>query len=66
MSKSMVKEIPRNSASGYLALVILLGLLVFTGWMFYTAIQQQSLMLILVVVVPCVLSLIHISEPTRH
>ena len=52
MKKGVVQEISRNCSSGYMALVILLVLLVFIVWMFVRAIQQESIMLILTVVLP--------------
>jgi regulator of protease activity HflC (stomatin/prohibitin superfamily) len=53
MQKGMVKEISRNCASGYLALIILVLLLAFIIWMFVTAIQNENLLLLLTVVLPC-------------
>lgn len=55
MNKSIVQEISRNSASGYLALVVLFALLVFIGWVVLTAIQKQSALLLFTVAVPCII-----------
>jgi len=51
----MVKEIPRNSASGYSALLILFGLLLLIVWFIYTAIQKESALLLLGTVIPSVI-----------
>ena len=55
MNNSMVKEIPRNSASGYTALFILFGLLLLIVWFIYTAIQKESALLLFSTVIPSVL-----------
>ena len=53
MKKGMVKEVSKNCASGYMALLILVLLLVFTIWNFVIAIQDESVMRLLTVVLPC-------------
>ena len=42
INKGVIKEIPRNSASGYLALVILFGLLLLIAWLVYTAVNHET------------------------
>jgi len=44
MNKQMIKEISLNGGSGYLVLVILPILLLFVGWLVYSAISVQSLL----------------------
>ena len=44
MNKQMIKEISLNGGSGYVVLVILPILLLFVGWLVYSAISVQSLL----------------------
>ena len=55
MEKSKIREISRNSASGYLALVILLGILIAIAWFVYMAITHQSPLLLFTTVVPTII-----------
>jgi regulator of protease activity HflC (stomatin/prohibitin superfamily) len=55
MNKTMVREIKRNGASGYLALLVLLALLVFTVWMVFQAVQRESALMLFSVILPCIL-----------
>jgi regulator of protease activity HflC (stomatin/prohibitin superfamily) len=52
VNKSMVREIPRDGASGYLAIVILLVLLVLIGLTVYQAILKESALMLFTMVVP--------------
>ncbi len=54
----MIKEIERKYASGYLALVILPALLIADGWMFYTALKTQGVLLVIVSLVIAIILLI--------
>ena len=55
MEESKNREILRNSASGYLALVVLLGLLVTAVWFFYMMVTRESAILLFTTVVPTVI-----------
>jgi regulator of protease activity HflC (stomatin/prohibitin superfamily) len=54
MNKSVIKEIPRNSASGYVALLVLLALLLLIIWLAYTMIKNESVLLLFTGVVPSI------------
>jgi regulator of protease activity HflC (stomatin/prohibitin superfamily) len=54
MNKSVIKEIPRNSASGYVALLVLLALLVLIIWLVHTMIKNESVLLLFTGVVPSI------------
>ena len=43
MEKAKIREIPRNCSSGYVALVVLLGLLLLGIWFVYTAVTNESM-----------------------
>jgi regulator of protease activity HflC (stomatin/prohibitin superfamily) len=51
----MIKEIPRNSASGYLALLVLLALLLLIIWLVYTAVKNESVLLLFTGVAPTII-----------
>ncbi len=55
MKKGVIREIPRNGASGYLALIILLGLLLLTGWLVYMAVKNESVLLLFVTIIPSII-----------
>ena len=55
MEKAKIREIPRNCASGYLALVILLAILVLDIWFVYNAVSRESALLLFTTVVPTVI-----------
>ena len=58
MTKDMMREIPRNGMSGYHMLVMLPGLLLIPGWLVFTAITAQSILLTLVGLVTFVTMLV--------
>ncbi len=55
MDKAMVREIPRNSASGYTAIVVLVVLLIFIVWSVFKAVEIESMLMLLTVVVPSII-----------
>lgn len=55
---NMIKEIRRECASGYLALVLLPALLLLNGWVFYTAVQLEIIWLVVLTVLVAVTLLI--------
>ncbi len=55
MSKTVIREIPRNSASGYTAIVVLVVLLIFIVWSVFKAVEIESMLMLLTVVVPSII-----------
>lgn len=51
MNKDMIREISRNGASGYLALVILPGLILMDVWLLFTAIRTESIIMLVIAVI---------------
>ena len=54
----MIKEIQRNCASGYLALVVLPALFIANGWMFYEGVKAESVYLIVFAVLIAIVLLV--------
>lgn len=57
-SETMIKEIQKKYASGYLALFVLPVLFILNGWMFVTALKSQTIPLIIICLLLAVVLLI--------
>jgi regulator of protease activity HflC (stomatin/prohibitin superfamily) len=55
MDKTIIREIPRNSASGYMAIAVLVVLLIFIVWSVFKAVENGSALMLFTVVVPSVI-----------
>ena len=55
MDKAVIREIPRNSASGYTAIVVLVVLLAFIVWSVFKAVEKESVLMLVTVVVPSII-----------
>lgn len=55
MDKAVIREIPRNSASGYTAIVVLVVLLAFIVWSVLKAVENESVLMLVTVVVPSII-----------
>lgn len=55
MDKTVIREIPRNSASGYTAIVVLVVLLAFIVWSVLKAVENESVLMLVTVVVPSII-----------
>lgn len=55
MNKAIIREIPRNSASGYAALGVLLVLLGFIVWLVFKAVEKESALILFTMIVPSII-----------
>jgi len=58
MNKDMIREISRNGASGYLALVILPALILMDVWLLFTSIRAESIIMLVIAVIVLVVLIV--------
>ncbi len=62
MSKDRIREIPRKGGSGYVAMVLLPGLLLIDAWLFYKAVGAADTVLLVVTAIAAIVLVVLCGE----